>query len=304
MELENETEDSSKYAIAFLVVNDCPGYAIKCIESALAATCNVPILIGFTRENDLVGLPKDPRMQFIKIDDSILRTLSINHENKYLSFSSLTFFQLVQLKWTLLFECLKLDYDFILYSDTDVLWIKNPIPKLQLHFRQHPKLHMQIQNFTEIPNEPRLCMGFVAFRNTNTTREILNYCSQKHHSSLARNPRYGDDNAITDLYIELQQPDSIGLLPQTTFPLGNLINLYARTFSFLGIQSPKPFIFHANFVIGKKDKSTLIWKISKTYSIGHYSILQSIFFTCYAFYISVRTSLSRKLSRLRNSNSS
>jgi hypothetical protein len=82
-----------------------------------------------------------------------------------------------------------------------------------------------------------------------------------HAHMLEENPRSGDDDVITELYRSDHFPQEIQLLPQTTFPVGNLLNLFSKSDEFPGLRPFEPFIFHANFVVGLR-KKLLITKIA------------------------------------------
>jgi hypothetical protein len=71
---------------------------------------------------------------------------------------------------------------------------------------------------------------------------------------LEKNPRSGDDDVITEIYRMEHFPLEIQLLPQTTFPVGNLLNLFAKRAQFPGLHPFTPYIFHANFVVGLAKK--------------------------------------------------
>jgi hypothetical protein len=113
---------------------------------------------------------------------------------------------------------------------------------------------MLIQSFTSVPAEPKLCMGFVAFRNTELITNFISEAESRHRYEILSNPKVGDDDIVTMLYSEKGFPDWLVELPQSTFPVGNMLNLYSRKSNFPGLSSPKPFIFHANYVVGLQNK--------------------------------------------------
>lgn len=86
---------------------------------------------------------------------------------------------------------------------------------------------------------------------------ITNFISEaesRHRKEILSNPKVGDDDIVTMLYSEKGFPDWFVELPQSTFPVGNMLNLYIRKSYFPGLSSPKPFIFHANYVVGLQNK--------------------------------------------------
>ena len=118
-----------------------------------------------------------------------------------------------------------------------------------------------IQHFSWVPGRPQLCMGFVSFRMGTYFDQLVNTAASLHAQMLKTNPRTGDDDVITEIYNRDGFPSEIQLLPQTTFPVGNLLNLFSKHDEFPGLQPFTPYIFHANFVVGIR-KKLLIAKIA------------------------------------------
>jgi hypothetical protein len=104
-------------------------------------------------------------------------------------------------------------------------------------------------------------MGFVAFRMGAYFDQLMNNASRMHSEMLKTNRRTGDDDVITEIYTSQIFPKEIQLLPQMTFPVGNLLNLFSKRDEFPGLKPFAPYIFHANFVVGIRRK-LLITKIA------------------------------------------
>jgi hypothetical protein len=224
------------------------------IESAFNTTSE-DICLGYLRREDLPKLPESSRFKFMQLDplgfDSDLT-------ESYQSFSDDSFYQIVQYKWSLLNKVMQMEYSYVIYSDTDVFWNLNPIQEIETTFATLSTVNIQIQSVTDSLNQPRLCMGFVAFRNNLATRNFIELCRKRHISDALAMDRVGDDDVVTNLYVELERPHWIVELPQTTFPVGRMLKLFAINSIYPGLASPTPFIFHANYVIGLKNKTQLI----------------------------------------------
>jgi hypothetical protein len=149
----------------------------------------------------------------------------------------------------------------MVYNDIDVFWLRPLLPALTNAFAISAKVQVMIQHFSWVPGQPQLCMGFVAFRLGNYFDNLIERAALLHAQMLKTNPRSGDDDVITKLYASEQFPQEIQLLPQTTFPVGNLLNLYSKRDEFPGLRPFDPFIFHSNFVVGLR-KKLLITKIA------------------------------------------
>ena len=252
----------SNTLICFLVVNKMEKLPQIAIESAYR-TSSADICIGYLRKEDLPNLPSSPRIKYIQLD---LLGFESDSTQTYQSFSEDSFYQIVQYKWSLLNHILQLDYRYVIYSDTDVFWNLDPIQEIETTFAGLSRVNIQIQSFTDSLNQPRLCMGFVAFRNNIETRDFIHLCQERHKSDALQMEKVGDDDVVTRLYVELERPNWIIELPQTTFPVGRMLKLFALNSLYPGLASPTPFIFHANYVIGLKNKILLIRVFIANYS--------------------------------------
>lgn len=247
---------SPRIAVCFLVINKMEALPEISITSAYYRT-RTEILLGYLDESDLPVLRPDVVVQPLLLENS--SNLGLNSSTGgYSDFSQDEFYRIVQLKWQLLEKALQLGYDYVIYSDTDVYWNVNPIPEIVKVFNNREQVHIQIQSFTDFPSQPKLCMGFVAIRNSLTSSKILADCKVRHSVHARENGRIGDDDIVTQYFIENTFPSSILELPQTTFPVGRMLKLFANQSKFPGLPSPKPYIFHANYVVGLRNKIILM----------------------------------------------
>lgn len=251
------TSDKATSAVCFLVINQIEKLPELAINSVLNRS-DQNIVIGYISERDIANLPRDKRISYLNLLEAS-SDLGIDAGNqKYQTFDQDAFFSLVRLKWKML-ELLMLrnQYDYLIYNDVDVYWIQNPSKILEDSFREMPHVEVLIQNFTINPSSPNLCMGFVAFRNSKSALELVKRCAQIHNEMLVDNPRTGDDDVISKFYLDSSFPQSILQLPQGLFPVGNFANLFSRKNIYPGLTPYKPYIFHANFVVGVKKKIQL-----------------------------------------------
>lgn len=243
--------------ICLLIINkieEMPGIALKSILNSTSEN----ILIGYLNEADVLELPKSSRVTYV--DLLTLRSISgVNPTSKYVDFSQEDFYKLVQYKWVLLDYAMTLKIDTVIFSDFDVYWHKSPIAQLNETFTSFPEINIQIQTYTSEPAIEKLCMGFVAIRNNPSAKLLLQRMSDLHSNALQLAPFTGDDNIISDAYnSDVDFRNQCRLLPQSTFPTGNLINTFASRNLFPGLIPYEPFIFHANFVVGSKKKVQLL----------------------------------------------
>jgi hypothetical protein len=258
-----------KSVICYLIINQITNLPEIAITSALKNT-QCEIYIGYLDKNDLHDLPNNKRLHFIDLSSAALTRGLISSSTGYIDFSNDYFFQLVQLKWDLFEEVLNQGgADFIVYLDLDVVVLKDLASEFNEVFKGNPQVEVLIQDFTFLPSSPRLCMGVFAFRCKESTLSIIKECSDIHASGLLKNSRYGDDDVITQFFVSDSRAASIRLLPQQSFPVGNLFNLLLPISPLRGLRPEIPFIFHANFVVGNLKKTLLLTlvlvKIEKKY---------------------------------------
>jgi hypothetical protein len=254
----------ARVAICFLVINKMEALPEISISSAYKRT-GAKIFLGYLDENDLPSLPKDVAVTPLLLDcfqnDSQIAT-----GGKYSDFSEDSFYKIVQYKWQFLQKVFDLNFDLIIYSDTDVYWNLDPIFEISNVFELRSDVHIQIQSFTDLPSTPKLCMGFVALRNSLESREFIDDCQTRHSIHSREYGRIGDDDIVTQYYLDKNFPSSISELPQTTFPVGRMLKLYSKQSIFPGLPSPLPFIFHANYVVGLRNKLILMKLFMSNYS--------------------------------------
>lgn len=248
--------DLNATAICFLVIGELGELPRIAIKSALERT-TVPIYVGTLGNLENLNLPKSDRLTFISLN-LMAGDVTSGRDTQYQDFSTDSFYQIVQYKWQLLLNLMELNYKYIVYSDTDVYWNINPLPVIERVFIDRPSVETQIQSFTDDPSDPKLCMGFVAFRVSSKNKKFISECAERHRKESSTKQKIGDDDIVTLKFAEDGFPEYIMELPQSTFPVGRMLKFY-RTGSLMpGLGSPKPYIFHANYVVGLTNKLILI----------------------------------------------
>jgi hypothetical protein len=252
-----------KTLICLLVINKIQEMPHLSLNSILKSTSE-NILVGYIRESDVSELSRDSRISYVDISSMASIEGALN-SSRYVDFSQEQFYQLVQYKWVLLEYAATLDFTTIIFSDFDVYWNRSPIAAMNTVFSENPQVIVQIQTYTSSPDKEELCMGFVAFKNGSEFKNLVTSLAEIHRVSLMHKAFTGDDNVISDYYRENESfRGQVRLLPQSTFPTGNLINAYAKKNYFPGLVPYEPFIFHANFVVGSSKKIKLL----KTFIYG------------------------------------
>ena len=247
-----------KGVICYLLINKIPKLPRLAIESALKNTGS-EIYVGYLNGSDLTDLPVSPRMHFVDLNEQAIEKNLLPETSSYISFDQDFFFQLVQLKWDLFHLVLSgTDADFLVYLDLDVVVLKDLVAEFEKTFESLPSVEVLVQDFTHEPSVPRLCMGVFALKRSSLTSKLLQKSSNLHRKTLALNPRFGDDDVITEVYGELEFKHVFLRLPQQSFPVGNLVNLFLPFSPLRGLRPPRPFVFHSNFVVGVLKKYLLL----------------------------------------------
>lgn len=271
--------------ICYLVINKIPNLPRIAISSALAHTTS-DIYVGYLNLEDVSDLPNSPRLRLVDLSEAAVSRGLRDSSSKYVDFSQNYFFQLVQLKWDLFRLVGEISSaDFITYLDLDVVILKDLVSEFSSLFLDNPHIEIAVQDFTASILDPRLCMGIFAFRNITQTALIINECSEIHENGLEFNPRFGDDDVITQYFLSHSRDNRIFLLPQQSFPVGNLVNLFMPYSPLRGLRPDFPYIFHANFVVGNRKKEFLLQLILVRVRSGNWLKIPLLFLKLSAFQI-------------------
>jgi len=218
------------------------------------------LIIGYINESDIQDLPINRRITYVKLDESRLQS------HGYSSYEDQEFFEIVKLKWKLFSKLQEIaETNVICYLDLDVILLEDFEELISDFFIKNPSKLALVQDDSVRPDIPQLCMGMFAFRNTPFAEDIFTSCSKIHMEKSRVENRIGDDEIITQFYVD--NPNQISLLPQSTFPTGRLINTFIYNSNFVGISTAHPYIFHANYLVGTKKKSLVLSRIAKRFGL-------------------------------------
>jgi hypothetical protein len=252
-------QSSSGSIICFLVINQIKEYPVWVIQSCLENS-NLDLYLGYINEEDVSSLPKNQRIKLLKLTPNYN-----NSSTSYIGFDKFEFFQLVSLKWKMFQLLFQMGYEHIIYSDLDVIWFRDvPQTLLEIH-EKFPSQSVLIQDATFDPSNPRLCMGLISIKKNIKTMEMLQTCYDAHMLKIDDGIAIGDDDIITDFYLTRDASNWIRLLPQIAFPVGSLLNAFRNNSLIPGLRPTfpepnrhQPYIFHANFTVGERNKRLLI----------------------------------------------
>jgi hypothetical protein len=140
----------------------------------------------------------------------------------------------------------------------DVAWLESPENYLESIYRENPEIHVCIQDSTIRTSTKSLCMGFVSFRKSTESLNVINVCRAEHSKALVESSNSGDDGVVTNYFNLNNSKHLFFLLPQVSFPIGLLANTYLDRSPYLGLVPVNPFIFHANYLVGAKRKAIMM----------------------------------------------
>ena len=242
----------------FLLINKIDVLPHLSVRSCLENT-SLQIVVGYINESDLADLPISDRIRKVRLSTEILeKPLDLG---QYFDFSNPSFFQLVVLKWELFDLLFKEGVQHLIYSDLDVLWFDGLQNDLVSFHKTRSNVKFLIQSATQEVAFPRLCMGLVSMVRSEEVSQLIQNCRKNHVEGLRKNPFLGDDDVVSNYYVQTGYPNWILELPQSTFPVGNLANLFLKFDFFPGLKPPKPRMFHANYVVGNRNKVLLASKV-------------------------------------------
>jgi hypothetical protein len=243
-------------AICLLIVNRIEVLPQLAVESIFSCS-PFPVVVGYVHESDLEQIPSRPNLYFFKLS---AEQANVQAESglDYQDFSTDNFFELVKLKWILFRKLMEANFEHIIYSDLDVVWQEDLAAEMYTAHSERPGVHIFVQSFTSEPSTPRLCMGFISFKNSDTVADFFKLAELNHKVFSSGDKHFGDDDAITMTYKDQGYPSLLEELPQSTFPVGSMLDLYTKKKAFPGLSTPIAKLFHANYVVGLENKLILL----------------------------------------------
>lgn len=240
-------------AVVLLAVNNMGQLSFMSVDSILRNTSS-PIYVGYIRESDIAHFPKSQLLNFINLNQVIKESNS----SEYADYADENFFDIVRAKWTLIEQVLMLNsFDFVVYSDLDVVWYKDITNSIGNRFTHNSSLSVIVQDNSPDIDKTILCMGLLGVRNSDCGLKMLAECRLLHLSESAQRDRVGDDEIVTK-YFQMDENSRIfALLPQAAYPTGNLASLRNKKPMFPGLYPHELNAFHSNYVVGLHKKILL-----------------------------------------------
>lgn len=189
----------------------------------------------------------------------------------YEIFGSSKFFRLMFLKWIVLQECMQEDHkgNYLIFSDLDVLWIKNLNSCLSDFANSPARFALQDDSSTL---RQFFCPGIMIWKTSPAAKRTLSEIQNYHYKALMENPHLPDDKAINRWLLEGSNMGSMFVLPNREFVIGHRI--YQLLLESSGFKLSKLVAFHANYSIGSSEKILKIQAVRKSLRINTLKYLQ------------------------------
>jgi Nucleotide-diphospho-sugar transferase len=178
----------------------------------------------------------------------------------YVNYGTTEFNRLMQVRFPLIRRLL-LEGERMIVADVDVAWIRNPLPYLSKVLDHYPWA-IQTEALDLFP--PDFCVGFFALRNASECLEVID----AHIARFADARREGITMQRLFNQIVAEHPERLREffpLPEALFANGMLhtaVRAAADAYiDRLLVSHLRPFIFHANFVVGLANKRALLHSV-------------------------------------------
>ena len=183
----------------------------------------------------------------------------------YHEFGTEAFNRFTNSKWPSIRFLLESGFRRVTYTDVDIAWIRDPMPLLRAALQTFD-VAIQTEGVDSFP--PLYCTGFMSFRNSDFTIELLEKL-EKSYPEIAKNESKADDQSMFNGIIASSEGSihHVYGLSERQFANG----LMADALDAYDGQLPKinAMIFHANWTVGLENKRLLLertgnWLIDKS----------------------------------------
>lgn len=146
----------------------------------------------------------------------------------------------------------------VVYTDVDIVWIRNPLGYLKRASKRHD---LAAQNESYDVFAPKLCAGFMSFKNTPGVEQLISTLIALHEQAIAAGRNVHDQQIINEYFQENRRLHrAVWMLPTAQFPNGLFASMFAtpdclQTFP---LTILRPMIFHASWCVGLRAKQAML----------------------------------------------
>jgi hypothetical protein len=179
--------------------------------------------------------------------------LDLNAKGSYSPYRTTDFRKLTVLKWDLLSDSILKhnDSDGVIFSDLDILWLKDP--KVELEKLLTGKTSMVVQNDSSQARPEWTCTGVMAWLNTTENLHELEMLKNLHLSEISSGHYQDDEDTFNQYITDKNTSLKFNRLSKEGFVVGrNFLNL---VFERNGFNQKEMICFHANYLTGLARKT-------------------------------------------------
>ncbi len=192
--------------------------------------------------------------QFENIEYLLLENISSRDYSmmtKYFDYQKLEFCEFVASKWIAIRFLLEEGFSRVIYTDVDVVWLRNPLPLLREALDRF-EVAMQTEGVEIFP--PEFCCGFMSFRNSQFVIDLLKQLENLHAAGTTKHDQRLFNGLVSKSVDVLNR---IHGLSELLFANGqNMKRSWLNRDILVGWVGPM--IFHANWTIGTKNKRLML----------------------------------------------
>jgi len=218
----------------------------------------IKILVPFTQISEVTEIKSGSSLRLV-IEPSVYLDQIFLAESQAFDFDTAGFNLVMQQKVLFIERSLR-DHKYLIYSDLDIAWLRDPVPLLMQILK---KSDFAFQSEVQSNALPTLCFGFASIRSTIVSRYLFKKLANKVVEGSFDNP-IADQVVLNEFYKRnMFFRRRVWPLSEGLFPNGLLYKILSKNEDDLFLADQiRPFIYHANFVIGVKAKA----KFLRTYA--------------------------------------
>ena len=233
---------------------------LKNLQKISLQNCTIKILTDSKNIGSINRMIAKYRLNIVTEIDHQLGSFLSSSDGKY-EYDNENFNQLNQIKLRYIQRNLS-KFRHIIYSDVDIAWFRNPIDYLIEISKYHD---LAFQSESQSGGKQTLCFGFVSIKSNIKTKVTLRQIEREIIKKSILGKTRNDQEILNYLYKKNKLfSKKIFALPESLFINGLSYKLLSSEIEETYFsKNLEPFMFHANWVIGKEIKMYLLQKYGK-----------------------------------------
>jgi nucleotide-diphospho-sugar transferase len=241
--------------ILFLVSNGLSDFIQNAITSI--RRCGVTTTICIALPRHALAEVKVAASGFQNVEYAFLEEISdfdYSAITEYFNYGSEKFSRFMNAKWRAIRFLLECGFARVIYTDVDVVWIRNPLPLLKQAL-QCFEMAIQTEGMESFP--PEYCCGFMSFRNSNFVIGLLKQLEDLHLRALSNGS--ASDQAVFNRLVASSNDLLYRIHGLSELLFANGLNATRPSDNRdILVQTADPMIIHANWTIGLENKRLLL----------------------------------------------